>query len=148
VGSWHSEFSLKILFWFALKNSFERISSKFKIVNASFEIQTCVDAKIQIVENKYANTYQFACWRRSRHFGSDVQDRTSFQFSSRIFHPSPEGMERASLAFPSTPSLVLVQKTASFELAALAFSPVYWVLPASSNNGSWETLFHFPANSA
>ncbi len=113
-----------------------RISSKFKNPKCKYEIQICDDAKIQIVESKYADTYQFTCWRRSRLFRSDVQDRTSFQFSSWIFHLTPEVMERASSAFPSTPSLISVRKMASSEPAALTSWPVQVILPTSSNNGS------------
>ena len=45
------------------KNFIQRISSELKKKpKCNFEIQTCDDAKIQIVESKYVDTYQFACW--------------------------------------------------------------------------------------
>jgi hypothetical protein len=46
VWSWHSEFLLKVLFWFALKNSFEEFPQNSKNPKCKYEIQICDDAKI------------------------------------------------------------------------------------------------------
>jgi hypothetical protein len=50
VWSWHSEFSLKILFWFALKNSFEEFPQNSKILNAILKLKHVVMQKFKLLK--------------------------------------------------------------------------------------------------
>ncbi len=47
---WHSEFSLKILFWFALKNSFEEFPENSKVLNAILKFKYVMMQKFKLLK--------------------------------------------------------------------------------------------------
>jgi hypothetical protein len=62
VWSWHSEFSLKILFWFALKNSFEEFPQNSKILSATLKFKHVMMQKFKLLKaNMRIHTNLLCC---------------------------------------------------------------------------------------
>jgi hypothetical protein len=50
VWLWHNKFSLKILFWFALKSSFEEFPKNSKILNATLKFKHVMMQKFKLLK--------------------------------------------------------------------------------------------------